>query len=460
MIDSFQKRKMGIKQVIHGFILQRAQSKLEKMDTEDPKYLAEKQKYQPEVWLENAVTRVGQIQVVTHPLKSTYPNAQIRESSSLYCRPKDLPQHDLIASHVLGESFEDDVTGNAAALDIFALLQQEYENKTLLQLCLDEDKAFIAALHDDLDVAEQWAQAFASVIEPKTSGVASHTAAKQLYWLEGNDPYEDDHYLLLSPLHSSSLAQAIFQHIDASRFSEQAKEIREAIKNNKKHEGVAHYYPNLAVQMIGGSKPQNISALTNKRKGVNYLLASLPPQWKTKKLLPPFYIDSIFKLFVRQRNEVCNPNYWLRELKQLFALNPPANRKTRQKVERLVQGLLDELYMFGLMYQQQLEPGWSADVRCQLPSSQQFWLDENRALQDEDFAQRWLSLDWERQLENDFARWLNLELGQSVSYLGDVEFHRWARAMRNQQTWQQVIRQSRKQLEQRFKDKSEYGVNT
>ena len=45
-------------------------------------------------------------------------------------------------------------------------------------------------------------------------------------------------------------------------------------------------YASLAVQELGGTKPQNISQLNSERRGDNYLLASLPPVWKTVAVQP------------------------------------------------------------------------------------------------------------------------------------------------------------------------------
>ncbi len=63
--------------------------------------------------------------------------------------------------------------------------------------------------------------------------------------------------------------------------------------------------------------------------------------------------------------------------------------KPEKKVARLVNGLLDELYIFADAYQQ-LPAGWSADELCDLPQVQRFWLDPARALEDDTFAEAWL----------------------------------------------------------------------
>lgn len=437
-------RAKAIREAVYGFIENRLNTKIEKLKPDDPRYQTEQEKHIPEVWLASAIERSSQIQVVTHPLKATYPHAHIRQTTSLYCRPKDLPQHDLVATQVLGESFTDDVTGNAAALDVYALLQQEFDGKTLLDLCLSKDKDMQAALHDDSEVAKEWLSALADVTQPKMHGVASHSFAKQLFWLAGADPYVNEDYVLLAPLYSSTLAHKIYEVIDFNRFSPESKDIRDAVRNKKQHDGVAHSYPNLAIQVIGGANPQGISSLSSKRRGVNYLLPSLPPNWKASGNRPPFKVSSVFSLFEKRHDTKA----WLSELQKFLTANPPANIQTRNKIDCLVNGLLDELYIFASAFQE-LPPGWSTDELCDLSSAQRYWLDPARALEDKEFAEAWLSTDWDEAVEHDFARWLNHQLGSKVSHLGDVEFRRWAREMRKDSHWQRFISDSLKALQKK-----------
>lgn len=459
MSNTLSSRGREIRKLIHDFIDQRLQTKIEKLSPDDKKYQAEQDKHVPETWLASAVERAAQIQVVTHPLKSTYPHAHIRETTSLYCRPDELPQHDYVSTQALTNGFLDDVTGNAAALDIYGLLQQSYGEQTLLQLCLAADVDFQAALHDETEIAQQWATAFAQVTEPKIEGVASHTNAKQLYWLANNDPYNDQDYVMLAPLHSSPLAQHVFEQINHDRFSEEAKEIRDAVRGNKVHDGVASHYPSLAIQVIGGSNPQGISSLTSRRRGVNYLLSSQPPNWKSSHLRPPLRVDSIFTVFSRQRQGTYSPHYWLKNLNDFLANNPPSNVNTRNRVSGLVNGLLDELYLFALDYQQ-LPSGWSTDTLCQLSLAQQCWLDPERALHDTEFADIWLNSDWPTQIEHDFSRWLNAQLTDKVAYLGDVEFRRWATEMRTDNQWAALISNKQKSMQKMVERRAQDVITT
>ena len=82
------------------------------------------------------------------------------------------------------------------------------------------------------------------------------------------------------------------------------KAARQARRERKVHDGVFHDYPGLAVQNMGGTKPQNISQLNSERRGVNYLLSSLPPQWKASAARLPVHATSVFDRLFIARPEV------------------------------------------------------------------------------------------------------------------------------------------------------------
>lgn len=65
-------------------------------------------------------------------------------------------------------------------------------------------------------------------------------------------------------------------------------------------------------------------------------------------------------------------------------------------------------------------------------------------MQDADFAEAWLTTEWDKIVEEDFARWLNTQLKNKISQLGDVEFRRWAAEMRKDSQWQSFISDSLK----------------
>ncbi len=415
------QRREEIHQAIQTFIDERLAGRLEKLAADDPKRETLIEQFAFKNWVGDAARRVSQLQVVTHALKATHPDAK---GSSRYVEPATLPEISLIGSHLLPSAFSGDVVGNAAALDVYKFLKLQHAGKSLLELALEGDDAFSEALSDNPEQANEWAEAFASIIQPK-GGEASHSLAKQLYWLVGEDPTDDADFHLLAPLYATSLAHQVFQRINADRFGEAAKEARQARRNNKPAELGHSDYPNLAVQKLGGTKPQNISQLNSERGGNNYLLASLPPQWKSQGVKPPLHTESVFKRFGRRR-EV----RWLAQgLVRFLKSEPLENRHTRNRVDGYLAALIDELVLFASALQV-LEPGWSADSTCRLPLEQQLWLDPWRGEEDAEFAQQREQGEWPEQIRAAFARWLNGWL--KPLGVGDDEHREWQARIKHQ----------------------------
>lgn len=420
-------RQREIRALIDGFIAERLASKLEGLSDDDPKRATLLVQYTPAVWLADAARRAGQIQAVTHTLKAIHPDAK---GSNLYCLPSALPQHQLVGSHCLGDDFAGDVVGNAAALDVYKLLKLEHDGQPLLSLLLANDVDALAALHGDAEQAQRLAAAFTSITRAR-DGLASHTHGKQLYWLVGDEPRNDAHYHLLAPLYASSLAHRIYLGIQADRFGEPAKEARQARRDKQLHPGTIHEYSQLAVQKLGGTKPQNISQLNSERRGDNYLLASLPPSWQQRDVRLPIRTQtgSIFPAF-GQRPVVAE---LVRTLRDFLLSGPPQNMHTSNSRDELLTELIDEL----LLYAAELwafEPGWSAKPECNLNRAEQLWLDFRRAGQDEVFASEWRRMAWVDEIRERFANWLNARLVDKLS-VGDVEHSYWAKQLGSNALW-------------------------
>ena len=288
--------KAGYRAAISAFLHDRLQAKLDKLKPDDPQRDEAIASFAHDVWLASAAKRVEQIQAVTHSLKPIHPDAR---GTNLYVEPRTLPPLAELGSHALGERFVGDVVGNAAALDVYKLLKLEVNGRSLLTALLAQDADALAALHADPAQAEKLRDAFVSLTQPRAEGPSSHTLAKQLYWLTGTDACDDSHYTLLAPLYATSLAHAVHAQLQEDRFGEANKAARQARRERKMHDGVFHDYPGLAVQNMGGTKPQNISQLNSERRGMNYLLSSLPPQWQASAVRLPVHATSVFdRLFI------------------------------------------------------------------------------------------------------------------------------------------------------------------
>lgn len=70
MQNHHPQRSAELRAVIIDFLNKRLADKLDKLDTDDPRRPELHQQFQPAAWLEDAARRAGQIQAVTHPLKS------------------------------------------------------------------------------------------------------------------------------------------------------------------------------------------------------------------------------------------------------------------------------------------------------------------------------------------------------------------------------------------------------
>lgn len=400
-------RPKEIRSLISTFLSDRLNAKLDKLSLDDPKRADLCTAFVPAVWLGDAARRVTQIQAVTHSLKPIHPDAR---GSNLYCNPCELPAIDEVGSHALGENFDSDVVGNAAALDVYKFLKLRHGERSLLELAVAGDTDFAAALSDDVEQGRAWMAAFAGLATPR-SEPASHTLAKQIYWPVGADPHDDACYHLLAPLYPTSLVHRFYQRLQNDRFSDEAKAARDARKQGVFHERPVREYPNLVIQTLGGTKPQNISQLNSERRGANFLLASLPPEWLSLEVKPLYGVTSLFKRY-GPRREVRS---LIKQLRSLLAEDPARNIHTRRTRDDLVLALIDELVQFSAELRT-LAPGWSTAPECDLPPAQRAFLDPlGSGVTVEDIVDR---------VAADFANWLNAQLREPLP-VGDPEFHKW-----------------------------------
>jgi CRISPR-associated protein Csy1 len=412
-------RQAELRLLVSTFLSERLESKLEKLDPYDPKRDELRQQFIPATWLEDAARRAGQIQAVTHSLKPVHPDAK---GTNLYSPPSTLAGIELVGSHCLGDAFAGDVVGNAAALDVYKFLKQTHEGRSLLALAVEGDVDMAAALSDDPEQAQAWLQAFATLTEPR-GRVTSHTLAKQLYWQTGDDVQADDSYHLLSPLYASSLAHRVYETLQDDRFSEAAKAARDARKANTFSERPVHEYPQMAVQQLGGTKPQNISQLNSERRGNNCLLASLPPVWRSTDLKPLLNTDSMFHRYSR-RPEV---RQTVKALLAFLKSDPARNVATRSQRAAWVNLLIDEFLQFTAELRS-LEPGWSQTPQCKLTESECRWLDDDGVKATDAELDRARPTDTPERISAAFANWINAQLRPPLP-MGDPEFLEWRNTM-------------------------------
>ena len=436
--------KAGYRAAISAFLQERLQAKLDKLKPDDPQRDEVIASFAHDVWLASAAKRVEQIQAVTHSLKPIHPDAR---GTSLYVEPRTLPPLAELGSHALGEHFVGDVVGNAAALDVYKLLKLEVNGRSLLTALLAQEADALAALHADPAQAEKLRDAFVSLTQPRAEGPSSHTLAKQLYWLTGSDACDDAHYTLLAPLYATSLAHAVHAQVQEDRFGEANKAARQARRERKVHDGVFHDYPGLAVQNMGGTKPQNISQLNSERRGMNYLLSSLPPKWKVNAQRFPTHADSVFTRYFDSRPLV---RQTVKTLRRYLESNPNPVKDTRDHRKELVDMLVDEMVNMAAELQHALPPGWTLDDPrfSALNEDEQTWLDALRAElpEEDDFANRWLAMEWPDAIGTRFGNWLNARLEGKLSF-SDIEFRAWKKELlTDEDGFSQQLRERRKRI--------------
>ena len=436
--------KAGYRAAISAFLQERLQAKLDKLKPDDPQRDEVIASFAHDVWLACAAKRVEQIQAVTHSLKPIHADAR---GTNLYVEPRTLPPLAELGSHALGERFVGDVVGNAAALDVYKLLKLEVNGRSLLTALLAHDADALAALHADPAQAEKLRDAFVSLTQPRAEGPSSHTLAKQLYWLTGTDACDDSHYILLAPLYATSLAHAVHAQVQEDRFGEANKAARQARRERKVHDGVFHDYPGLAVQNMGGTKPQNISQLNSERRGMNYLLSSLPPKWKVNAQRFPTHADSVFTRYFDSRPLV---RQTVKTLRRYLESNPNPVKDTRDHRKELVDMLVDEMVNMAAELQHALPPGWTLDDPrfSALNEDEQTWLDALRAElpEEDDFANRWLAMEWPDAIGTRFGNWLNARLEGKLSF-SDIEFRAWKKELlTDEDGFSQQLRERRKRI--------------
>jgi CRISPR-associated protein Csy1 len=412
---------LRIKAEIARFLREdRLQPKLDKLDDDDAegrKKLIDE--HQPDIWIASAARRVSQIQQVTHSVKFTHPSA---DGSGIYSKGNHFATDAELGSHTLGNRLASDVVGNAAALDVHKFLQLSIGGRTLLARAIARDQALSAALSADAKQAAAWMAAFATLPDAKSSP-ASHQLTRQLYW-----PIAENSYHILAPLFSSSLAHEVYFRIRNDRFSDAAKAAREARKLNKAHPHGYRDYPGHAIQSFGGSKPQNISQLNSERRGENYLLASLPPTWKSPETRPPLKTETIFDRHFDRRPEVRRlvgvlKNFLLR------ASDSGSNIRIRETRAELVADLCGEALQTAAELREFQAPGWTSQPDCQLNLAEQCWLDPERRLNDANFASQYQQCDWRDEVSLRFANWLNARLQTDRTSFGAAEGLAWQEAL-------------------------------
>ncbi len=374
--------------------------------------------YQPQNWLTEAAKRAGQISMVTHAPKYTHSDTR---GIGVYLQPESVAAltdtNVYLHSQAMAELVAD-VVGNAAALDVARLLQQEAQGQSLLAEVASGESPALKGLAEDDEQYLAWLKGFKDALQDKE--LKSGQLSKQLYF-----PVENG-YHLISPLYASSLSQKLYDKLTDSFYSESAKTIREARRKNRYCADDLVRFPNIAVQSFGGTKPQNISQLNTSRYGRGYLMSSQPPTWDTQVSIPSGGKHSFWRQYDRRAWRTAKN---LRDYLERIAKHTSTIER-RDRRAALVDELIDTLLICAAEIQQLHDRrGWSATTDLSL--AEQLWLDPYRGELDEEFKQQRANNDWQSDISRQFSTWLNSRLSYKSALNGfsDAEFHEWSRLL-------------------------------
>ncbi|MEC7119637.1 MAG: type I-F CRISPR-associated protein Csy1, partial [Pseudomonadota bacterium] len=271
-----------------------------------------KAKYSLDTWMKDAAERMAQqLKFGTHISKGVHPDSK---GDNVNFKPRHALPDGLVGSQSIHAALLD-ANGNAAALPLASFFDHPIhaENPQLKIRHLIEQRhpALQYALATDPNQSASYFQAFQAALNSQIDTPASHERNKQLLW-----PIQDtSHYHTVIPLYPAVLTHQLFQSLNQLRYSESNKQARD----NRFKKGVEQRaylsIRDLATVQLGGTKPQNISQLTSRQSGRNYLLPSLPPQFKQEYLVQLKHSDS--SLFNASLAHYCRE-----PLKALFEVVP------------------------------------------------------------------------------------------------------------------------------------------
>jgi CRISPR-associated protein Csy1 len=381
-----------------------------------------------ETWMEDAaIRRISWLLIATHIAKGVHPSSKACNANyNTQIKPNNLNN---LVSSATENTLPFDASG-AAALDIFGLLNQVVKNDiTILQLIINNHPAVQEALSDDKNKATLYLENFNQLLKDNWDDVRASELNKQFYWPNSEETYLSQHennYRLLIPLHPSALCHLVYQKVQ-TRFSEENKHARESRKKKDVEHQPYFSFHDLAVVKLGGSNAQNASQLIGSQMGRNFLLPSMPPEFKNSLLGKKQ--ETIFNKTLQY---FCQSGFEL-----LFDMVEAQKNvvEERDKRKDAFKEILSLLLKFARHIQTTLPAGWSRDYS--LNFNEKLWLDPQRAQleNEEEFKKQYEQGDWQQSLEKRFATWVQNALkGKFKNFkqqFADPEFSEWRREFRS-----------------------------
>lgn len=347
-------------------------------------------KYSPSVWISDAAKRAKQLSIVSHPGKFTHPDAKI---SPVNVKAHYSADGLLRSGNAVATS---DVIGNAAALDVFKFLSIALSDEQTVLQHLQSGSEEIRKQFNFKDIPyDTIKENFLMVLDHDDTLSVTNGRVKQVYFPidASNVPSNDGAYHLLSVLTPSGLMFELKQRLNDMRFSDDAKQAKDAFKKDQPSDVPYCTMNNLTAIGYGGSKPQNISNLNSKNYGTTLLLPSLPPIIEHRKV--QFPKTHFFEQSIRQTDFERDFSYLAKLL-----TDKRNNMALKQRQAMVIKQITLRIAGIKNTMRQQ-EHGWSQrDYFSQLPSHQKIWLDDART------NEREANNDWYHAMQAEIVRWL------------------------------------------------------
>lgn len=352
--------------------------------------------HMPINWLNEWTPKAKDISFATHVAKLTHPSA--RGSCVLDKTRESLPGYlctsDLKSPHV------DVAVSNAASNPIGDVLTLSSSGVSLLDLLKRSDELVLELISNDSKLTKEWEENLRNSFQE--SKLKSHFLNKQVYF-----KIDSNSYHLVLPLVSTSLAQKIYEKVQAYYNDEQGQ-ARKFSSEGKFYDGMKISYPDLCVLSVTDNPKSHISVsqLNNERKGELSLFSCSPPQWNSK--LPSYKNkNSLFDrgLSARLDDGITELRNYLLVLKnkELSLSKPQRNAAIKGKLSNIIAEFFDFVL---IVNSNENERGWT--MSASLPLQQQLLLEPWR---EDDEVRELLSNNlWQAQLSKDFGRWLNNQL--------------------------------------------------
>ena len=362
------------------------------------------QEHIPTTWLNKWAAKASDISFATHVAKLTHSS---NKGSSIFDKTTSA-NHAYLTTNMLKELEVDTATANNKSAPAGEILTLQINDKSLLDYVKENDRSVFEHLTDSQEHIDNWISCFKQAYDSDQK--TSHFLSKQVYY-----PIDNEHYHLLLPLVSSSMAHALFL-----KFEESTLIMKQ--KNKKKyHVKLACSYPNKASLYRASRKKNNTSSLNGKRSGKIELLPNFPPKWESGQQLP-LKQTSLFsrQLSIKLQEKIQGLQRLLLVIKSkgLGSKKPEIHQVIVGHVNDIAQAFFVEIMKFSLLNN---EKGWSQ--KSSLPLPQQLLLepyrDDDEAMQEKNRKQ------WLYEVTDDFAAWLNMQLKHKQLNLTPIQQRLW-----------------------------------